>query len=402
MPFLTAFNTSRTLKAISKSDILNIESWKPYYKDVYYLNKLDLSNLYYFDKYCENIANGVDLVKLAYYEKVVVVDNYEFIFEGGKPSYHKSEYCPKLHSNFSNFRIPESIKVKGTEAVNEFRIWFKENNTLLENNPEAFAARLHLKFKIVDKNIERVDYDNSGFVFKENFTKEILYTRINSLLKNAAEYFKRDEDRKPLLKKYQKATFLAFKEDPLDVNFGFTDENAKALLKEYYYLFIEPTIYYLKELIATTYNKDNISFELGEPLLQSLGFEHCHHCYNENYSELIFLEDERQNLKEKFGDFYFAIEPSVFVFHNIPDTNYKIAFIYSRVFRIVDDQMYTDKKNNKYFNVYIEFVNHMNQYAYKKAKFYTEDISEIVLYKKYITRVNINILDNKDYYQVYK
>ncbi len=44
----------------------------------------------------------------------------------------------------------------------------------------------------------------------------------------------------------------------------------------------------------------------------------------------------------------------------------------------------------------------MNQYAYKKAKFYTEDISEIVLYKKYITRVNINILDNNLYYQVYK
>jgi len=129
MPFLTAFNTNRTLKAISKSDILDIESWKPYIKDIYFLNKLDLSNLFYFEKYCESVSNGEELV---YYQKVKIEDKLESIFEGGKPSYHKSEYCPKLHSNFSNFKIPIEIKDKGTEAIKEFRIWFKENISLFE------------------------------------------------------------------------------------------------------------------------------------------------------------------------------------------------------------------------------------------------------------------------------
>ncbi|MBK6964927.1 MAG: hypothetical protein IPH20_13565 [Bacteroidales bacterium] len=61
------------------------------------------------------------------YTPLKIVDSKVFVFEGGKPSYHKFEDCERLSSNFTNYRIPDAIKEKGEEAIIEFRTWFKEN-----------------------------------------------------------------------------------------------------------------------------------------------------------------------------------------------------------------------------------------------------------------------------------
>ena len=50
------------------------------------------------------------------------------------------------------------------------------------------------------------------------------------------------------IRRFQKATFLGFQEAPIkDNNTGYSDEELKLILKEYYYLFVQPTLFYLKE-----------------------------------------------------------------------------------------------------------------------------------------------------------
>lgn len=394
MPYVTKFNHALVLKKIS-GEIVNVDEIFDFYsKEIYFLNKLDKSNLHYFDSFCRKMINNESIT---IYEEFKSIDTKEFVFEGGKPSYHKYENCIKLHSNFVNLKIPENIKRLGAEAVNEFRLWVKANYELFEKDYEAFKMRYRLQFK--NSELLLVNYTNSGFDYVEDYNKEILNSRIDSLLYNAAQYFKQDQDKKNLLTKYQRATFLAFKPEPLDECFNFSDEDAKAILKEYFYMFIEPVKFYLNELIKVKYKGKITSFDFGESLLKSLNFNPCNHCYDEQYTH------NNDNFYTKFvaffGNYPVTKEAGVFNYVDIENTNFKIAFILTRVLRILDGNSQIDGKGNRYFNVFIDYVNEFNQYEYCSGLFYAKNVEEINKFRKYITRVSFNKVTHKMNFQLY-
>ena len=144
-------------------------------------------------------------------------------------------------------------KKKGEEEIEKYRVWFKENESIFSERPDIYQMRLQMKFGIVE-SIQKVDYKNSGNVYKENLTLQEIEARIDSLLHNAAEFYKRNEKRQAIIRRFQTATFLAFKEDKIENNdTEYPDEELKSILRLYYNLFIEPTIYYLKEFFKTFY-----------------------------------------------------------------------------------------------------------------------------------------------------
>lgn len=380
MPFVTEYNTSLVFKKLMGEIPDNIRDWQPYRKSIYFLNRLDKTNLLYFKKFCENPIENIDII----YNAVEVVDNKVFVYEGSQPSYHKYENCDRLSSNFVNYRIPETIKEKGEEEIEKYRNWFKENESSFTDRPDIYQMRLHTKFGIKE-SIQKVDYKNSGNVYKENLTLDEIQARIDSLLHNASQFYNRNEKRQEVIRRFQKATFLAFKEEEIENNTTeYSDEELKSILKLYYYLFVEPTIYYLKEFFKTFYNAD---IEINEKIFEALNFRKCGYCYSDKYEqESNRLESKKQKLIEKFGEFEFPIEPTKFHFKDIPDSNNRIAFIYCKVYRLIS-QEYKKDKNGKYKQYKIEYINHQNRFIYKVTKIYESDIPQIELFRKYITKI---------------
>src|SRR5690606_21300794 len=132
-----------------------------------------------------------------------VKDTKTLVYEGSQPSYHMDERCERLTSNFINFKIPADIQAKGDSAVEEFRKWFKENQQLFLSRRDVYQARLHAKYSITE-GLNKIDYENSGYRYKENLTLSEIEQRIDSLISNAADYYNEVEDRKTAIRKYQR------------------------------------------------------------------------------------------------------------------------------------------------------------------------------------------------------
>ena len=227
MPFVTEYNTNLVFKKLIGEIPDNIREWQPYKKSIYFLNRLDKTNLQYFKKFCENPIENIDSI----YKAIEVVDKKIFVYEGSLPSYHKYENCDRLSSNFVNYRIPTQIKEKGEEEIEKYRVWFKENESVFSERPDIYQMRLQTKFGIVE-NIQKVDYKNSGNVYKENLTLQEIEARIDSLLHNAAEFYKRNEKRQAVIRRFQTATFLAFKEDEIENKVNVVKDSLELIRKE--------------------------------------------------------------------------------------------------------------------------------------------------------------------------
>ena len=337
----------------------------------------------YLKKFCENPIENIDEL----YNPIEVKENKSFVFKGGKPSYHKYESCERLHSNFINYRIPEAIIDTGDDAIEEYRKWFKQNQELFLEKPDIYQMRLQTKFGIV-ANIQKVDYINSGTVYKENLSVNEIETRIDSLLRNAAIYYNANEKRQLLIRRFQTATFLAFKEDLIeDNNTGYSDKELKLILKQYYYMFIQPTLYYLQEYFKAFFNNN---IELNEKIFEQLNFKKCFNCYDTNYSnQLTYIDDRNKKLKQRFGDFEFPIEPTKFLFKKNEGTDILSAFIYGKLIGVLTRKVQTDNFGD-YLIFKIEFINDKNFFCYSKTKIYVNDIPNIKPYRKYLTRIDQN------------
>jgi len=380
MPFVTEYNTSLVLKTLIGETPKDIFYWDPYKKAIYFLNAMDKTNLFYFEKFCKNPIENIDTV----FFPIEFIDNGEFVFEGAKPSYHKVENCDKLTSHFINFRIPETIKEKGNSSIEEFRKWFKEHQTIFTENPDIYQMRLHTKYGIV-QGIEKVDYKNSGYHYKENLTLSEIETRIDSLLHNASKYFNENLMRQEAIKIYQKKTHLAFRTEKIPNNYTtYNDSDLKDMLKEYFYLFIQPTIFYLKEHFKVFYNSN---VEINEKIFEYLNFKKCSICYAKDFEQKPQnLLERKKILIERFGDFEFPIEPTKFYFKDIENTEFRQAFIYCLIFSYTNMEFQSDENGN--YKIYkAEYINHKNKYIYKDTKIYEDDIPNIQLFRKYITKI---------------
>ena len=168
----------------------------------------------------------------------------------------------KFIQRFNNFLIPEEIKSRGSNEIKKFRIFFKQNSYLIQNNERSFLNKLESQFFLKNPP-EKVEYDNSGVELINNYNLNELKEEIDKLLISADKYKKSSPEIEKLItnKGYgtHKVKSAKDKLNPL-YTWHTYKTNLKSLLTEYFKLKFNP----------------DLSFDKN--LLDELGFVSCQHC----------------------------------------------------------------------------------------------------------------------------
>lgn len=255
-------------------------------KDLNLKGNIYKTTIYFFSKYEQNqllairefLKDPDNYFKEVYQPIVGKQDTFTYIYEGRKPAYHKSANCPMVGSNYSNFLIPEAIKEKGEDVVRDFRKWFETVKHLLDENKAAFNMRLKLKWDL-EINLKGVEKDNSGFEDVNNYDLSKLEDRIDQLIKEAGRFYYDSPKNTAILKAFSKLSYLGNSKQQITKNStGYSDEEVKALLKDYDKRFKRPLMTLLIEYYRLTLNPD---IKLEGTLLDQLGFKRCQHCFND-------------------------------------------------------------------------------------------------------------------------
>lgn len=252
------------------------------------INNINLSGdvykipIYFFSKYEKNALLAIqELLKdpVKYFNEIYIPyvpkDTLNFVHEGNPPAYHKNPDCIRLGSSYTNFEIPSEIKARGTDAIYEFREWFKTVEHLLEK-PDVFVMRMKTRWNI-ETNVKEINKPNSGNTDVEYLSIEELEGLIDKKIKEAGQYYYSDEKIKKILRKYSQLTYLAVKPDPLPNNdTGISDQEVKKILKDYDEKFKRP----LKKMLIEYYRlKHNPDISMDGLFLEKLGFVKCGICH---------------------------------------------------------------------------------------------------------------------------
>lgn len=169
-----------------------------------------------------------------------------------------------------------------------FRKWFHENRHLL-NKPDVYVIRLQARWGIVT-NPRAINAPNSGPEGIDNYNLEELESNIDDIIKEAGKFYHSNNKNTVILKRFNRYTFLAYKEEIIEDNItGYSDEEVKLLLKDYDNRFKKPLINLLIEYYKL---KLNPNIKLEGYLLDQLGFKPCNHCYDdESINQIIKFSD---------------------------------------------------------------------------------------------------------------
>lgn len=271
MSYITVANVKRI---IEQTDIKSLDIQGDLYKRrIYFYNRFEKNRLLSFREFFKDAEKYFSEI----YTKVHNYDSYKYVYEGNAPAYHKSLDCSKISAGYINYKIPDEIANQGKAAVLKFRKWFKENKEHLDN-PEVFVMHLKMRWGI-ETNPKAIQYKNTGYHKLENYSIEELEEKIDDLLTESVQYYKANERNTVILKKYSRATFLAYRTEKLEDNdTGYSDKEIKEILQEYEEKYKRPLSTLLIEYYKVSLNP---KLELNGLLLDTLGFKRCSHCHND-------------------------------------------------------------------------------------------------------------------------
>lgn len=272
MAFITKSNAKKIISKIDKNR-LGIQKCEIYKNPIYFFSQYE--NNYLLGM--KTLFSDPELFIEEYYVPIKNEDTLRYVYEGGKPAYHDCIKCKRLNSDFRNFLIPIEIRKRGKEEVDKFRHWFESNTDLLDK-PDVFTARLHMAFNVVVSPKE-INRKNSGVEYKENLNLEELEKRINKHISEVGEYYKKaNQEKKEVIRRFEKKTFLAYKEEAIRNNdTRYSDDAIKGFLKKYDEQFKKPVTELLIEYYKVKYNPE-LKFE--GYLLEMLGFKACSTCHH--------------------------------------------------------------------------------------------------------------------------
>jgi len=214
------------------------------------------------------------------YRKKKILDTKQYIYEGQSPAHHLTPDCERILSSFHNYKIPEEIKEKGEEKIKEFREWFKEHSYLMEDAMDLFLERMRLKFGLKEKP-EIVNYNNSGVEVIDNLNLEELETEINNKIEKTNDFYKSSRKIKIILDNFGKSSFIyKNKKEPYNNETEYGNEEIWEVLREFENEYKNPITFFLREYYRVKYNPE---LEFEGTLLEQLGFEPCHQCYDWDY-----------------------------------------------------------------------------------------------------------------------
>lgn len=289
MAYITKSNSKRILRKINLNDIQDIVG-EVYKKPIYFLSKWETKYLLLM----QSLLKEPEKFAIEVYHPVVNKDTFQYVFESEQPpSYHSNKSCERLTSKFKNFEVPFEIKARvkekaekegktseeienlEMEQVEVFRAWFKENFELFSHDTEGFLKKLDIRWN-VQRNVSEVERDNSGVESIDNLNLAQLEIEIDKIISEAGRYFVNNTDKQPIIRRFQKLTFLAYRKGIIDINnTELSDDELRAFLLEYDTKFKKPIKELLIQFYRVKYNPD-LSFD-GQ-LLERLNFRACSVC----------------------------------------------------------------------------------------------------------------------------
>lgn len=284
--YITRFNANSVIHNMDIDDNIHFLDREIYKIDFKWFNKLEISTLLSFKHLYKDPAEFFEK-----YKKRDSSDTKVWVYEGLAPSYHHSLECERLNSDFTNYKIPKEIKVKGDVAIQEFRFWFKSNQHLLETASDLFFDKLKWKFNLIE-NPESYFKKNSGIEEKVNLSLDDLEKRIEKIISNANTYYLNNYENKIILNEYGKISYIS-NQDKLPDNFynktPYPIGLVLEVLKKFENSFKVPLKFLLNEYYRVKYNP-NLKFE-GR-LLEQLGFKSCTSCKERLPLDSFFYSDE--------------------------------------------------------------------------------------------------------------
>lgn len=301
MAYITSYNTH---KIVTRNNFKNVNlSGQVYRFKIYMFSKYEENCLLAIQELMKNPENYFKQI----YDPIVVHDSKKYVYKEHQPAYHTNKDCKRLHSDFTNFELPQEIKERGDLEIERFRKWFSENQYLLET-PDVFVMRLKLAFGI-SYNPKSIIYENSGFAEVKNYSVEELENKIDFHIKEAGRYFYAEEKNTKILRAFGKVSGRAFLDIPLEGNCtGYSEYEVKHFLKDYHRKYKLPIRKLLIEYYRIKFNPD---LKFAENYMEVLGFKKCECCkrteenrYFLNLSENDqwgFLKDKSQEQKKEIN-----------------------------------------------------------------------------------------------------
>lgn len=317
--FITKANASRIIKSINLSKVEiegDIYKEKNRVLNAMY-SKYEKHELLIYKIFMENPKEFMAEV----YEKVSQhEDTYWWVYEKkNPPAYHFNSACPRLSSNFKNYKIPEGIRFKGIQKdeymkvirsecrydneeimnkmksnVNNYRKWWEtEGEMLYLKDKDAFLVRVNHKYQPEPRifNITEFESANSGIERLENSSLIEIENEIDKLIKDSGIYYFLNKKNTTVLRHYAEWTSTAYKNEPFKSNStGYTNEEIREVLIDYDKRFKSPLAIYLKEYYR---RKNNPNLEIAQELLDQLGFRKCSTCSNQGDEQNKDLKSER-------------------------------------------------------------------------------------------------------------
>lgn len=286
MAYITISNSKKIMQTLSEITLDEIET-AVYRKDIYFFSRKERGMLKGIREFIRDPEN----FRAQYYRPIIVEDSLKYVYPESQPSYHKDDQCIRLHSNFINFEIPFEIQEQGEASVKKFRNWFAENKNLLEVNAKTFIEKMQARFLITAViNPKSIQFNNSGSKEEKNYSIQNLENEIDSILRDAASFYRNNPDKQDVIRRYGKLTFLAYVHGDIYTNdSGLNDSDLKDFLKMYNEKFKKPVKNLLLEYYRLLYNPD---MTFSDTLLDKLGFRPCGSCLDNYYVDSFIKCDD--------------------------------------------------------------------------------------------------------------
>lgn len=301
MAYLTKYNLSKLCQKLEIKVDISLDMFLEHIyddKEIFFiLNKREVEYLFIY----KMLLDDEEKFFVEYYDEVPEKeDTKNMVFnKGGKMKYHLSPSCKLLKKDYLDFNIPEDIKEKGDNAVEEYREWFRINNygekfKNKEIDKEFIIRAFNLKYpskydikRIEDNsNLLVIEIPNSNIKHLESeFDLENFKIKLNELKLMWQNTFQCKVSRT-----FSKFKYLLTKTDAEIIskmgdifskefveNYGIVNlKNKFEISKNLSYKIIELLLDYIK----WTYKLENKDF--NNLTLETYGLECCYFCKSEN------------------------------------------------------------------------------------------------------------------------
>jgi hypothetical protein len=265
--FITRSNADRIIKQMDLTK-LDIQAFSEQIKFKWF-NKGELRKL----KAYEMLFSNPNLFLSHFVALKPREDKSDYVFNSNS-AYHIRENCSKMHSDFTNIKIPSEIIRLGRRQ--EYIQFCNDNIELYKNYPDQFSIRLKWRFKITCDPF--VHFENSGYQKFENMSFSEINEAIENKISEFNNWIEESDLNRQVIENFGLQSFNYKKPEminPMKLACKVKRDDIIEILKHFELNIKHPLI----KLMTFHYRlKNNSNLSFNSNILSELGFRACSNC----------------------------------------------------------------------------------------------------------------------------